>query len=135
MKKNHDFGHYSCNAWRKTLRGMKLTAILFFLAIFTVSAEGYSQGTRISIKMKDASLKEFFRELKLLSDYTFVYSEDMVAGVKVNGVDLEDVSVEDALTSCLEETDLEYYIENNVVVIRKKAPVIEQPVQQEKKTI
>jgi TonB-dependent Receptor Plug Domain. len=35
----------------------------------------------------------------------------------------------------LEGTDLEYYIENNVVVIRKKDPVYEQPVEQEKKEI
>ncbi|WP_054720925.1 SusC/RagA family TonB-linked outer membrane protein [Marinifilum fragile] len=135
MKKNHDFGHCLSNAWRKTLRVMKLTAILFFLAIFTVSAEGYSQGTRVSMKMEDASLKEVFRELKSLSDYTFVYSEGMVADVKIDEINLKDVSVEDALTSCLEGTDLEYYIENNVVVIRKKAPVYEQPVEQEKKEI
>ncbi|RKD99776.1 SusC/RagA family TonB-linked outer membrane protein [Marinifilum flexuosum] len=135
MKKNHDFGHCSSNAWRKTLRVMKLTTILFFLAIFTVAAEGYSQGTRISMKMEDASLKEVFRELKSLSDYTFVYSEGMVADVKIDEIDLQEVSVEDALTECLEGTDLEYYIENNVVVIRKKAIEFKQPIEQEKKII
>lgn len=135
MKKNHDFGHCRGNAWRKTLRVMKLTAILFSLAIFTVAAEGYSQGTRISMKMEDASLKEVFKELKSLSDYTFVYSEGMVADINIDEINLQEVSVEDALTACLEGTDLEYYIENTVVVIRKKALAIEQAVQQEKKII
>ncbi|WP_421918830.1 SusC/RagA family TonB-linked outer membrane protein [Marinifilum sp.] len=135
MKKNHDFGHCSSNAWIKTLRVMKLTAILFFLAIFTVAAEGYSQGTRISMKMEDPSLKEVFKELKSLSDYTFVYSEGMVADVNIDEINFQEVSVEEALNECLESTDLEYYIENSVVVIRKKAPVVEQPVQQQKKTI
>jgi TonB-linked SusC/RagA family outer membrane protein len=135
MKKNHDFGHCMSNAWRKTLRGMKLTAILFFLAIFTVAAEGFSQGTRISMKMENASLKEVFRELKSLSDLTFVYSEGMVANVKIDEINLQNVSVEEALNDCLEGTELEYYIENNVVVIRKKAPVVEQPIKQVKKEI
>ena len=133
MKKNHEFGHYTSNVWRKTLRVMKLTAILFFLAIFTVAAEGFSQGTRISMKMEDASLKEVFKELKSLSDYTFVYSEGMVADVKIDEINVQEVSVEEALTECLEGTGLEYYIENNVVVIRKKDPVVEQPVQEQKK--
>ncbi len=114
---------------------MKLTTILIFLAIFSVAAEGFSQGGTISLKMENASLKEVFQVLKSNSDYTFVYSEAMVEDVEIESLDLENASFENILNASLVETDLEYYLEGNVVVIRKKDPVFEQPLQQEKKTI
>ncbi|MBI9057203.1 MAG: SusC/RagA family TonB-linked outer membrane protein [Labilibaculum sp.] len=135
MKKNHEFGHYANNAWTKTVRVMKLTTILIFLAMFSVAAEGFSQGGSISLKMEDASLKEVFQVLKANSDYTFVYSEDMVSKIKVDQIDVENASFDRVLNLSLEGTDLEYFVEGDVVVIRKKAPVVEQPIQQEKKNL
>jgi len=128
MKKNHLFGHYSGNVWKKIVRGMKLTAILFFLAMFSVAAEGLGQGGAISMKMEGATLKEIFQELKLQSEYTFVYSEQSVSGIKVDFLDVKNANLDQVLSECLKDTKLEYYVENNVVVIRTKTP---KPIQQQ----
>ncbi|WP_320018577.1 hypothetical protein [Labilibaculum manganireducens] len=82
MKKKHLFGHSPSDVWKKTVRVMKLTAVLLFLVVFSVSAEGFSQGSNISMRMENASLKEVFQELTSLSEYTFVYSEKMISGTE-----------------------------------------------------
>ena len=135
MKKNHDFGHYTSNVWSKTLKVMKLTILLVLLGIFSVSAEGYGQGGNISLKMEHVSLEDILQELKAHSDYTFVYSDQQVGNVEVDLFEVKDANLEVVMNECLQDTDLEFYVENNVVVIRKKAPVVKESNQQEKKEI
>ncbi|WP_320018592.1 SusC/RagA family TonB-linked outer membrane protein [Labilibaculum manganireducens] len=135
MKKNHLFGHYPSNVWKKTLRVMKLTSILLFLATFSVAAEGFSQGGVISIRMDQATLKEVFQELKTHSDYSFVYSDEVISGIEVNSIDVKDATLEQVMNDCLKDTNLEYYVENKVVVIHKKVPEAIQKQKQEKKEL
>ena len=135
MKKNHVFGHYKCNVWRKTFRVMKLTVLLFLLGILSVAAEGFAQGGTISLRMENASLEDVLQELKSHSDYTFVYSDQHIEDVKLSSFEVENANLEVVMDECLKGTDLDYYLENDVVVIFKKDPKLEQPVQQKKKTI
>lgn len=135
MKKNHVFRHCLGDVWRKTFMVMKLTSILIFLAVFSVAAEGFGQSGTISMKMEDVSLKEVFQELKLHSDYTFVYSEKSINGIRVEQLDVNDADLDVVMSECLKDTNLEYFVENNVVVIRKKVPVVIEEVKQEKKEI
>ncbi|RXQ88050.1 SusC/RagA family TonB-linked outer membrane protein [Ancylomarina salipaludis] len=132
MKKNQVFGHYRSYVWKKTLRVMKLTTIILFWGVFSVAAEGFCQGNSISIRMENSSLKEVFQELKANSTYTFVYSENAIKEIEVDQIQVEDASLEQILEACLKDTGLDYYIDNQVVVIREKAPEVIQK-QQEKK--
>lgn len=135
MKKNHVFGHYASNVWRKTFKVMKLTVLLVLLGIFSVSAEGFAQGGNISLKMEHVSLEDILQELKAHSEYTFVYSDHQIENVKVDLFEVKDANLEVVMNECLQGTDLEFYVENDVVVIRKKTPVVIEEVKQEKKTI
>eukprot|EP01029_Cantina_marsupialis_P027308 TRINITY_DN759_c0_g1_i1.p1 TRINITY_DN759_c0_g1~~TRINITY_DN759_c0_g1_i1.p1 ORF type:complete len:1199 (-),score=125.62 TRINITY_DN759_c0_g1_i1:1617-5213(-) len=135
MKKNHVFGHYPCNVWRKTFRVMKLTVLLMLMGIFSVAAEGFAQGGTISLRMENASLEDILQELKVHSDYTFVYSDQHIEEVKHSAFEVKDANLDVVMGECLKGTDLDYYLENDVVVIYKKDPVIEQSGQQKKKTI
>jgi len=111
---------------------MKLTTVLLLLTFVNVSAEGFGQGTTMSLSLNNASLKEVFNEIKEQSAYSFVYNEKAIEGVQVGDLNVTDGSIEEIMESCLQATSLDYYIDNNVVVIRKKAPEAEVKQQKEK---
>jgi TonB-linked SusC/RagA family outer membrane protein len=135
MKKNDVFGHYTNNAWRKTYRVMKLTVLFLLLGIFSVSAKGFAQGGTISLQMENASLESILQELKSHSDYTFVYSDQHIEDVTLNSFEVEDADLEEVMNECLEDTNLSYFVEDNVVVIFEKDPVFETEAAPEEKKV
>ena len=48
------------NLWKK----MKLLVVFFFAGLLAVSASSYSQQTKFSLKIKDASVKEVFYQIE-----------------------------------------------------------------------
>ena len=120
MKKNHVLRHSCFNALKKTLMVMKLTSFLLFLTFVNVSAEGFSQGTIMSFRFEKEGLKEVFDEIKEQSSYSFVFNEQAIEDVEVSQLVVTNGTIETTMQKCLEGTPLDYYIENNVVVIRKK---------------
>lgn len=99
---------------------MKLTFILMFAALFSVSARGFGQGASLSIKMEDASLKEVLTELKNSTSFSYVYNEEAIAEVDEVNISAENASVQEILEECLNNTELTYHMENNVIIIHKR---------------
>lgn len=99
---------------------MKLTFILMFAALFSVSARGFGQGASLSIKMEDASLKEVLTELKNSTSFSYVYNEEAIAEVDEVNISAENASVQEILEECLYNTELTYHMENNVIIIHKR---------------
>lgn len=120
MKKNHVLRHSCSNALKKTLMIMKLTSFLLLLTFINVSAEGFSQGTTMSFRFEKESLKEVFDKIKEESSYSFVFNEQAIEDIEVSQLVVTNGTIETTMEKCLEDTSLDYYIENNVVVIRKK---------------
>ncbi len=135
MKKNHVFRRYISFVWRKAFKVMKLTVLLVLLGIFTVSAKGYGQEGNISFKMGNVFLEDILRELKTHSNFTFVYSDQHIEGIKVDFFEVKDASLEAVMDKCLKGTNLEFYVDNDVVVIRKKEPPVIVQREQVKKKI
>lgn len=110
---------------------MKLTVLFLMLGIISVSAKSFAQGGTISLQMENASLEDILQELKSHSNYTFVYSDQHIEDVSHDLFEVKDANLEVVMQECLEGTDLDYYTENDVVVIFKKDPVLEQPAKQQ----
>ena len=112
---------------------MKITSILLFAVMLSITAEIHSQEKNLSLKIEKGSLKEVFRSLKQKTSYTFVYSESHIEGIEVEGFSTEESSIVDILNTCLENTDLNFFLDDNIVVIKKKPisnahkEVIQQP--------
>lgn len=81
-----------------------------------VRANGFGQG--ITISEKNASLEKVFSEIKEQSGVTFTYLESVLKGAKKVSVNLKNVSVKQALDSCLKNQPLSYIIIDKTVVIR-----------------
>ena len=103
---------------QKIFRCMKLTFLL--LTCFVVQTFAGLNAQTVTIKKQNASLEEVIWELKQQTRFTFMYNNEDIARIK--GIDLneKEVDVEEILRKCLQNTNLEYVVLNNAIVIKLK---------------
>ncbi|MBC9929123.1 TonB-dependent receptor [Chitinophaga qingshengii] len=98
---------------------MKLSAVLMLGACLQLSATGYSQ--RLQLSLNEAPVSKVFSELHRQSGYTFVYTASQLRQTERVTLHLKDVTLTQALDSCLRNQPLAYTIEENMVIIRDRA--------------
>jgi len=110
---------WSSSTYRKVLTQMLLvmnfTAIFLFVVCLSAGAHGYTQ---VTIQQKNSSLPTIFKELKKQTGYDFVYSSEQMQQVGKVTVNLQNVSLEDALAACLKGKGLTYTIVDRTIVIK-----------------
>jgi TonB-linked SusC/RagA family outer membrane protein len=113
---------------KKFLLVMKLSTFLLIISIASYGATGYSQPEHVSVKLKDAKLKEFFSVVEHQTPYKFLYRDDAVEKIVVN-LDESDKPLDQVLDNVLPGAGLSYKIlTNNLVVIASKEILQEKPV-------
>ena len=103
---------------------MKLTFLL--LTCFVVQTFASLNAQTVTIKKQNASLEEVIWELKQQTQFTFMYNNEDIARIK--GIDLneKEVDVEKILQKCLKNTNLEYVVLNNAIVIKLKMDTLDE---------
>src|SRR5665647_541023 len=104
----------------KLIRIMKLTSFLIFVALVQATASVYSQTTLLSLNMKNASLKEVFREIEKQSEFTFLYNDAKINVNKEVNVDFQSGKVEDILNQVLSGTGIAFVVIDKQVVLAGK---------------
>ncbi len=104
---------------------MKLTAAFILVSTMCVSAKGVAQ--QVTLHLKNATLQETFREIQRQTGYTFLYTKQMVEKAPKVNLDLTNAPLTDALHQCLKKQLLEFFIDNKIVIIRRK-PLAPPPV-------
>lgn len=102
----------------KLFRVMKIITFLILAGFLQVSASIYSQTAKIKIEVKTSSLDDVIQKIQSQTDFVFFYSPNDVEGIHVSNIELDGVSLEEALDICLRGTRLVYGIKHNAVVIR-----------------
>jgi len=89
------------------------------ISVFQVSATGYSQASKLSVSLDNASLAEVFANIESTSQFKFLYRKDYLNLNKRIDVNVENQKVEDLLDDILSNYDnLSYSILNdNLIVI------------------
>ena len=100
----------------KTLRIMKLAAILLFAAAMHVSAKGLTQD-KISLSLKNAPLEKVFGEIEAQSGFVFIYKDETVKDKRIN-IQVSNVTLSQALDECLKGQALSYQIVGKSVAIK-----------------
>jgi len=104
----------------QTFKIMKLSVFLMLIGMMQVSANVYSQAGKINVQVNQITLSDLLWELQENSGIVFVYkTKDLMDFPKVS-IDKNDASVTEILDELLLDTDLEYTLDNNVVIIKKK---------------
>jgi len=98
---------------------MKLTFILLLTAITALHAESYGQ--LISIKASHITLSEFIKRVEVQSGYQFIYNKKDIINQEVTHVQLEKITLQQALTEVLGPKSISYKIVENYIVLKKSA--------------
>ncbi|MDR0573254.1 MAG: TonB-dependent receptor [Tannerella sp.] len=97
---------------------MRLTLFLITLNL-SVSAYGYSQSAKVSLKLKNATLKDVFREIEAQTEYIFFYYEGLIDNRKVD-VTARNKPVSDVLDDVLKKKNIAYIISDRQISLVKK---------------
>ena len=104
----------------------KAGILLVLVLVFSIQAKAYSQ-TRITAKRQGVTIDEVLKEVREKSGYRFLYRVEEVNRYGKRDIDVKDAEVEDFLGQLLQNTDLTYEVENEVIIIRpeKQRPSIQ----------
>ena len=118
MKKKLKGMCYPREKVRKLFFMVKLSFMLTFFCL-QIQANGFSQHTRLSIRMEHVSVKQLFIEIEKLTDWAFVYNTSDVEQLGMVTVDFVNAEIEKVLDYCLKGKGLTYQFVNDHIVIRK----------------
>ncbi|MCX6222883.1 MAG: TonB-dependent receptor [Bacteroidia bacterium] len=101
---------------------MKLTVVLFFLAVSQMMAsEAYSQVTKVSLHMKDATVKEVLNKIEENSEFVFLYNSRLVNVDRKVSIDYENQKIAEILNDLFRETDVVFTVVDRQIVLTKVA--------------
>jgi hypothetical protein len=100
---------------------MKFAALFTFLTTVQIFGTAYSQSTRLSLELKDASLVEVFQTIEATSEYKFLYHDALISPEEKFSISIENQTLEEILDKLFADSENTYSIlENNLVVITPK---------------
>lgn len=100
------------------LRYMRLTVFLLLIALFKVSAKGFSQ--QVTLTARDASLEKVFSAIEKQTHYIFFYNEGLLASQKPVTVHLKGASLDQALAACFKDQPFTYEVVDQTIILRAK---------------
>jgi TonB-linked SusC/RagA family outer membrane protein len=110
----------------KTLKVMKLIAILLFAACLHASARSWGQS--ITLSLKNAPLEKVFGEVTRQTGYSFIYTRELLDHtVNIVDLDVKDAPLDQVLQRCFAAQPLTYTIEQRYIIIkpRPQTPVLQ----------
>ena len=105
--------------WDKILLIMKLKIALVLLSCLPLSAAVYSQDSKLSLRVENASLEEVIWELQKKTGFIFMYGTRDVERVRGLNVDAREMTVREILALCLEGTGLAPEVTPEAIIIRR----------------
>ncbi len=145
MKEKIKFTLIASKKCNRALKIMKISTLLFFFGLFTLTAENvYSQQAELSLELRNVTIKEAISEIEKSTDYVFLITDE--ARLELNkrtSVSVNKESIHAILKALLKNTDLKYTVVERQVSMYKdaltrkvKAPVAgKEEIEQQKKTI
>ncbi|HAZ02062.1 MAG: SusC/RagA family TonB-linked outer membrane protein [Bacteroidetes bacterium GWF2_42_66] len=127
MKKNDVWTLCLLGKRNKFLLIMRLTIVFILLFVLKLSADTYSQSTKLDINVRQATLKELFEQIKTQSEYKFLYNNDLVNDDQRIDVDIKNGTIEQILAEPLKNSNLSFKIVDKQVIVY---PTTQQPILQ-----
>lgn len=130
MKKN--FETESLRGLKKLLMIMKLVFVLFFSSFLAVSASTYSQGTRLSLDLGTATVKEVFDAIEKQSEYIFFYQDQNIDLNRQVSIEVKNKNINEVLDLLFEGTGNVYEVKDRQVIIGFDESKLTSPVEKTK---
>jgi TonB-linked SusC/RagA family outer membrane protein len=118
MKKKwiRDAIHYGVKT--KTWKIMRLSAFFLFLFLSQVWAEsGYSQQTKLTLKMENARVVDVLDEIENNSEFYFLFNQKLVDVERKVNVDAKEKTIDLILTEMFAETDVHHQVNDRLIIL------------------
>ncbi len=103
----------------KMLRKMKLTVFLILITILgSVASESYSQATRLTLELKNTTVKTILNHIEDQSEFRFFYS-DKVDVERVTTISQKDKKILDILDELFRDTGVTYEVRGRQIALSK----------------
>lgn len=120
-----------CSPGRKILSVMKCASIFLLACSLNVSASIYSQTTKLSLNVKNQSIKDILYQIENQSDFRFIYESGKINLDRKVSIQVKEQTVETILKQLFENEGITYEItENNLILINPSQTLRKQAVQE-----
>jgi TonB-linked SusC/RagA family outer membrane protein len=99
------------------LKFLKLTTIFLLIFLLQANAKIYTQ---VSFSFKNASIEKVFKEIGRQTGYDFMYTKTMLKDIPPVSITVRNAPVNEVLNKCLQNQSLDYYLDNNIIIITRK---------------
>lgn len=109
--------------WRKLSKLvliMKFTTLLMLLFAVQLSANVYSQQTRLKVDFNQATLKEVIEKIETQTNLTFFYSSDVLNINQTVTLTSKSMSLEDVLLLISSQTGLSLTVDQDHILVKKE---------------
>ncbi|TLP71843.1 TonB-dependent receptor [Maribacter sp. ACAM166] len=117
MKKKYWFSLFKGTILKKN-RAMKLTFILFIVALLNVQANSYSQNKKLSINVNNETVKTVLDKIEAQSRFNFFYKTDKVDVKRKVSLNVDKVSIRDILNSIFKNQNVSFSLVKKQIVLR-----------------
>ena len=102
----------------KNLLKMKLTLFIFLFPLFgAIASESYSQTTKLSLEMKDATVKDALGAIENQSEFFFLYSEKIIDVNRKVNINAQESTIEEMLDKIFEGTNVNYTVKDRQIIL------------------
>lgn len=109
--------------WKsKLFLTMRLTLLALLLSVFQGWAlSSYSQNTKLSLKMENATIKEVLYSIEEQSDFFFLYNSKLVDVEQNININVQDQNIKNVLNQVLAGTEIDYEIVNRQILLSSRS--------------
>lgn len=96
---------------------MKISVLLLFFAIFSVSATSHAQEVNVSLQLENVPVSQVFEEIKSQTNYSFWYDLKDVDVNRIVSVNVNNKTVRQVLKKILKDDNVDFRVVDNHIVI------------------
>lgn len=105
-------------AFKIIVISMKIFMLLTFIGVIQATASVFSQNKLINLKLQNATVYEAVTEIAYQSELFFIFHESDELSVGSISVDLKSVNLDDAMKEVLKNSNLEYDLIENYIIVK-----------------
>jgi TonB-dependent starch-binding outer membrane protein SusC len=118
-------GPQRLNVFKNIVIGMKIFMLLTFIGVVQSSASLYSQNKLISLKLENATVYDAVSQIAHQSELFYLFHETDELAVRRINIDLKSASLDFAMKEVLRNSQLEYDLVENYIVVKPVAVIAE----------
>ncbi len=124
MKKLLEKGSTNCLFFKFDLK-MKLTSLLFLVAVFSIQANTYSQKTKLSLDLENVSINDVISEIESKTEFRFIYKVIEVNTQRKVSVHVNKEYINRVLDILFNNSNIDYRVKDRQVILKKKTPQLQ----------